>query len=249
MVISEKFTLNGIEGFSKNMYIVTFDSDVLINKGIPFSRNINSIDGYSQFNPMFRDEDTPPDDIILNFMYIENNMPQIWDEEKILDVKKWIITDDFIPFTTQDNPNYIYYLMCKKIQNKMTPEGLGVLECTFTPFSHFAYNAYNSTITVKSSKNIVIDNPSIYSYEPIIKIKNLGNEETVNKIGDLEVTGLATNEKVTIDNIMLTVINENNENRFSKCNRNWVSLSPGENIVPVSGNCEIEILCEFPISL
>lgn len=249
MVISDKFTLNGIEGSSKNTYIITFDSDVLINKGIPFSRNINSVDGYSQFNPMFGEEDTPPDDIVLNFMYIQNNIAQKWTEEKILDIKKWIITDDFIPFITQDNPNYTYYLKCKKIQNKMTPEGLGVLECTFTPFSHFAYKIYNSTTTVKSSTNITIDNPSIYSYEPVIKVKNLGNEATVNKIGDLEIKGLATNEKVTIDNIMLTVINENDENRFSKCNRNWISLTPGKNIIPVNGNCEIEVLCEFPMSL
>ena len=249
MVISDKFILNGIEGVAKDISLVTFDSEVLTNTGIPFSRNINAVDGYSQFNPLFNEEDVVPEDIVLNFMYSIDGVPQEWGEWKVLDVKKWIITDDFIPFQTFDNLDYTYYIKCKKIQNRMTPHGFGVLECTFTPLSHFAYKKVNTTITVTKLSSLTIQNPSIYNYKPIIQIKNLGTTSTINKIGDFEIKGLNTNEIVTIDNLMLSVVNSSNVNRFSNCNRGWVELIPGENILSVNGNCEIKILCEFPIVL
>ena len=153
MVISDEFTLNGRLGSDENMYLVTFDNEILINKGIPFQRDLSPVDGYSQLNPMFKDEDVPPDDIILNFIYIENDIPMEWTEDKIIKVKKWIVTDDFVPFITQDAPGYKYYLKCKKIQNRRTPNGLGVLECTFVPFSHFVYKSSYIKITITSQTN------------------------------------------------------------------------------------------------
>lgn len=248
MIVSDEFTLNGIKGSDEDIYLVTFDNDVLISKGIPFQRDISS-DGYSQLNPLFKDEDVIPDDVVLNFMYAINDMAQQWTEDKIIKTKNWMITEDFIPFVTQDNPDYIYYLKCKKLENKMTPRGLGVLEGTFVPISHFAYKKTYHKITVTNSTDILLTNPSTIEYKPVVRIKNLGDVSTINKIGDFEITGLATNETVVIDNLILTVENLNGENKFSKCNRNWLKLLPGENQLNVNGNCEIEILCEFPIVL
>lgn len=249
MIISKDFILNEIEGSSKDIYLYTFNSDVLTSVGIPFQKNISSTDGYSQLNPMFKEEDVEPDDITLNFIYVENNIPQIWSEEKLIETKKWMITDDFIPFITQDNPDYVYYLKFKKIENKMTPSKRGVLEATVKPFSHFAYRKLQVEIDITSPTTIDINNVSLYDYKPIVVIKNKGDINTINKIGNFEITGLQTNEVVEIDNLIMTVLNSNNENRFSKCNRNWLTLSPGINTLAISGNCEIEIKCEFPVSL
>jgi len=248
MIVSDEFTLNGIKGSDEDMYLVTFDNDILTSRGIPFQRDVSS-DGYSQLNPLFKDEDVVPDDVVLNFMYAIDDMAQQWTEDKIIQTKKWMITDDFIPFVTQDNPDYIYYLKCKKLESKMTQRGLGVLEGTFIPISHFAYKKTYHKITVTEPTNILLTNPSDIEYKPVIKIKNLGNVSTINKIGDFEITGLETNEIVTIDNLILTVESSLEQNRFSKCNRKWLKLLPGENQLTVSGNCEIEILCEFPIVL
>ena len=248
MIVSDEFTLNGIKGSDEDMYLVTFDNDILTSRGIPFQRDVSS-DGYSQLNPLFKDEDVVPDDVVLNFIYAIDDMAQEWTEDKIIKTKKWMITDDFIPFVKQDNPDYIYYLKCKKLENKMTPRGLGVLEGTFVPISHFAYKKTYHKITVTEPTNILLTNLSNIEYKPVIKIKNLGNVSTINKIGDFEMTGLETNEIVTVDNLILTVESSLEQNRFSKCNRKWLKLLPGENQLTVSGNCEIEILCEFPIVL
>lgn len=248
MVFSDKFTLNGIESSDEDIYLVTFDSELLSSTGIPFERSISS-DGYSQLNPVFKESYDVPDDIVLNFIYAIDDIPQEWSEDKLIETKKWLITDDFVPFISEDNPDYIYYLICKKIESKMTPHGLGVLECTFTPMSHFAYKKSYNKITITSPTDIIITNPSTTEYKPIINIKNIGNTSTINKISEFEIKGLNKDEVVEVDNLMLTVLNSNDENKFANCNRGWVTLSPGENTLKLSGNCDIEIICEFPILL
>lgn len=248
MVVSDEFSFNGKSSLETNIYIVTFDDEILMEKGIPFEKNISPLDNYSQLNPMFQYEESEPEDVILNLIYMIDGIPMEWSNEKIIDVKKWLVTDYFAEFITQDNPEYKYYLQCKKIQNKMTINGIGVLECTFTPLSHFAYKHLQNRF-YSSQRNINIDNPSIYDYKPIITIKNLGDKQTINKIGSIEIVGLEYNEIVTIDNLMLTVINSSGTNRFNTCNRKWITLTPGRNSLSISGNCEIEILCEYPIIL
>jgi len=250
MFISKDFTLNGISNEDKDVILVTFDSEVLNSVGVPFSRSISANDGYSNLNPGFKKEENSPDDVTLNLMYVDSkNIPLVWTENKILEIKKWIISDDFIPFISEDNPNYINYLMCTKIENKMTPNKIGVLECTFKPLSHFKYKQHSVKMNTSTNPTGLIENPSIYSYKPIVKIKNLGNESTINKINLFEIKGLAKNETVIIDNLMTTVLTSDDINKFSLCNREWLELIPGDNNISISGNCEVEILCEFPIVL
>lgn len=251
MVISKDFILNDITNTSKDVIIVSFESDVLTSVGVPFSRSISSSGEYSSSNPIFKKGETEPDDIVLNFMYVnEHFIPQQWTESKIIDIKEWIVTEDFIPFISGDNPNYVTYMICTKIENKMTPDMLGVLECTFKPFSHYKYKRFTKNTTLKgSNKTFIINNPSLEVYKPIIVLTNSGNESTVNRIQDFEITGLAKGETVIIDNLMKTVLNSNDENRFSLCNRTWVEFAQGNNEVVMNGDCEIEILCEFPVLL
>lgn len=249
MFLSNEFSFNGIDSNTKDIHLVTLDSDVLTTKGVAFQRNISPVEGFSQLNPMFKDEETEPDDIVLNFMYIKNDIPQVWTEDKLIDIKKWFITDEFAPFISKDNSDYIYYFKCKKIEEKMTSGNKGVLEVTFKPFSHFVYKRYNSRIHLESKTTMEIENPSLYEYKPIIILTNKGSNSTVNKICDLEIKGLDKDEVVEIDNLMLTALSPNGENKFSKCNRNWITLSPGINNLTLSGNCDIEIICEFPILL
>ena len=251
MVISKDFILNNITNTSKDVIIVSFDNDVLTSVGVPFSRNISVSGEYSSSNPIFKKEETVPDDIVLNFMYVnEHYVPQQWTESKIIDIKEWIVTDDFIPFISEDNPNYVTYMICTKIENKMTHNMLGVLECTFKPFSHYKYKRYSKKTTLSGlPKTFNINNPSMKTYKPIIILTNLGYKSTVNKIQDFEITGLETGETVIIDNLMKTVLNSDDENKFSLCNRAWVELEHGMNELEINGNCEIEIICEFPVLL
>lgn len=250
MFVSKDFTFNDIEGKSKGIYLVNFDSDVLVSRGNKYTRNISS-DEYSRKNPLFNITDNEPEEVTLNFMYLDENMiPKKWTDEKSTEVRNWFKTDDFVPFVSQDNPNYVNYFMMTSMENKLiSTQDIGVLEVVFKPLNCYVYKKYEDVATITSNTSINVNNPSNEEYKPILKITNLGNSATINKIGDLEISGLDTNETVIVDNLMLTVLDDNDNNKFSKCNRNWLTLEVGNNVIPVSGNFKLQILAEFPILL
>lgn len=248
MFISKDFTFDGVSNNKYNVILVDFESNILNEMGVVYKRNIAREDG-SIHNPTFSIENGDPDEIVLNLMLVGNNMtPKVWTEEDIINVKKWIIKDEFKPFISNDNPNYIYYFQCSSIRKNFTSKGEGVLEVTFKPMDCFVYKKYSKTITSNDTSNLSILNPSNEYYFPIIELTNKGNNSTINKINELEIKGLNTNEKVVIDNLMLTVL-DGNVNKFNCCNRKWLKLTPGSNTLNISGNCEIKILAEFPILL
>ena len=250
MFVSKDFTFNDVEGKSKGIYLVTFDSDVLVSRGNKYTRSISS-DEYSRKNPLFNVTDNEAEEVTLNFMYLDENMtPQKWTDDKLIEVRKWFKTDDFAPFISQDNPNYINYFMMTSMESKLIPtQDIGVLEVVFKPLNCYVYKKYENVATITSSTSISVNNPSDEEYKPILKITNLGNSSTINKIGNLEISGLNTNETVIVDNLMLTVLDDNDNNKFSKCNRNWLTLDVGNNVIPVSGNYRLQIFAEFPILL
>ena len=68
---------------------------------------------------------------------------------------------------------------------------------------------------------------------------------TTNIIGNIEITGLEVNETITIDNMMLLVYS-NGVNKYDNTNGAWLVLEKGNNTINISGNCVVEVLCEFP---
>ena len=247
MFISENFTFNGKSNLDYNVISVEFNVSVLNDIGVMFNRQISKDDSSCMLT--FTVEDGDVEDIVLNLMLInENGLEKEWTREDMLRVKNWLIQDDFKPFTSEDNPEDIYYVQCSSIKNKFTFGKYGVLEVTFKVMDHYAYHKYDNTINVNGDLKGIINNPSNKIYSPIIEVTNKGTLSTINKINDMEITGLNTDETIVIDNLMLTVLNKD-VNKFNCCNRKWIHLSPGENILSLSGNCLVRVLAEFPIIL
>ncbi|MGL4452051.1 MAG: hypothetical protein ACRCTZ_12745, partial [Sarcina sp.] len=203
MFISENFIFNNVSNTSQNVIAVELDTDVLNDIGVVFNRSITREEG---FTPTYEVVDGDTEDIVLNLMLIDGNgIDKEWTKEDIKRVKSWLIQDGFKPFVSNDNPEYVYYVQCSSIKNRFTFNKHGVLEVRFKLMDQYAYEKYDKTFIVNGSSNITINNTSNSNHYPIIQITNDGNTSTVNKIGDLEITGLNTNESVIIDNLMLTV--------------------------------------------
>lgn len=248
MFISKDFTFDGVDNSEYNVILVEFDSNILNEIGVVYKRDITREDG-NTYNPTFNVENGEPNDLVLNLMLVDDNMiPKVWSEEEIINVKKWIVKDEFKPFISQDNPDYIYYFQCSNIRKKFTTKGEGALEVTFKPMDCFAYKKYSKTIAVNTDTTLSISNPTNKEYFPIIEITNKGDNSTINKINELEIRQLNKDDSVTIDNLMLTVL-DGDINKFKCCNRKWIKLNPGMNTLNLSGNCEVKILAEFPIML
>ena len=118
-------------------------------------------------------------------------------------------------------------------------------------FDNNAYYRSNTFLNVVGSESVNIVNVSDYDseYKPVVKITNNDTSNIIISSNDWEmvISDLGVGDTIIIDNKMKTVADINGENKLSNCNREWISLYPGSNTVRVNGNCQVEIISEFPI--
>ena len=255
MFVEKHFTYNGVYTRDINLMICHFDDDEFHKMRVDYVSEVKIENDANDYSPFYSEEFSTPDDITLNLiMYNPDTMkalkPHEYDMEALHD---FLIGDGgFNEFISDDDREVIYYFKPIKISKMLTFDGTGYLEVVFKPYSKYCYrrkerfgDAWGSTT---GEGNITIFNPSRKVYRPIIELTNNGNTSTINKIEDFTIAGLENGEKVIIDNQMMTVVNENGENRFKYCNREWVKLPPKETVtLNVSGNCTVRVICEFPI--
>ena len=115
--------------------------------------------------------------------------------------------------------------------------------------SKYAYKKVTYETTISGQGTLVVRNLSNEVYKPKIVVTNKGDNNTINRINQLEVTNIEKDSILTIDNLLCTV-ECNGENAFNKItNRKWISLETGENTLSLNGNMKVEIICNFPIIL
>lgn len=250
MFVNPNFTFNGIYSQDMNVSIATFDTNMFNDIGVEYTSDISIENDLVEYSPYYTESFSESSDIELNLVIYDSTTMEaididLVDMEQIMD---WLITDDFAPFITDDNPDVIYYFKVVKLMKVLTFNGTGYLRVTFKPYSKYAYKRQEYEVTVSGSSTLTIYNPSRQIYKPIIEITNLGGTSTVNRINNMEVVGLTTNEVIKIDNLTKLVIDKNGTNRFSLCNRKWIELKPRKNnTITLSGSCRIKIICEYPL--
>lgn len=215
---------------------------------IPFSVSVNS-DSKDGIYPVYKEETNIPDQIILNLAYVdETGNLATFSSEIFKRIKTWLITDSFAPFITEDYPDYVLYLKCVKIQDKLTFGNQGFLEVTFQPYTHYFYKQFETVILLSGDNATTIENISREVCYPIITAETTDDIINTIEINDMTLK-LQLNEPVSVDNKMLTVLNANGENRLSYCNRKWIKLLPGSNNLKLYGYGKVKIKAEFPVIL
>lgn len=251
MFISPNFTFNGKYSRDFGISIATFEDNIFNELGTEYTEEIEMEHGDTEYNPYYTRSVAEAKDIELNLlMYNPSTMTPLKLEDCDLeDVYDWLITDDFVSFISDDDPEIIYYFKVVNIVKNFTFSREGYLTVTFKPYSNYVYKrvVYNNTI---KNTTIITDiyNQSREDYAPIIEVTNLGDSSTVNSIGDLTLTGLNNGEKVIVDNLTRLVQLEDGTNKFNCCNRKFLKLDKRKtNSIRLSGNMSIRIICEFPL--
>lgn len=252
MFIQPNFTFNNQYSKDLGISIITFGSDILNDIGVEYTSDVSIEHNLNEYNPCYTENPTEPNDIELNlaiydpFTMIPIDVNDI-DMEALYD---WLVTDNFVPFISDDDIDLIYYFKVVKLQKVLSFRGNGYLRVTFRPYSKYAYRRRIYKLTITNSTSIEIFNLSRKIYYPMIEITNKGNVSTINKINNMNLTNINTNETIIIDNLSKLVQNTNGENKFNCCNRKWIKLEPRkENEIILSGNMEVKIICEFPVIL
>ena len=255
MFISDKFIFNGIHSDEMSVALVTFDSEIFNKYGLEFNQEISLSKGGRDMSH-FIEGNVDIKEIELNIALIDDeDSPLVWDDDTLIDVTNWLITDSFVEFISEDNIDLIYYFKTTKIVKNFTHDKKGYLQVTFQPFSNSAYKKFIKKYTFNNPGSFTVNNISYLRemYKPIIEIKNLGDKSNVISIENetlknepFVIQDLDNNELVKIDGLLGTVYNENNDNLLMKCNRKWLQLTRGKNKINVSGDVEICIKCQFP---
>lgn len=250
---SGEFYFNGIPCEQFKVCIIDFDSNELL-KQVGTSINMELTEEMSfNGNRSYIEGNTTAENIVLQLCRTDG---EAWEERNISDVYNWLFQEDFKPFQTADYPNgnFIYYLKAVNFKKFLNNNFYGYLEVEFMSYSPYCY--FIPPISLKLSKggNGNLHNWSnIYKpYKPKIKIKAYdGNTIKITNNTNksfVEVRGLNNNETVIIDCSMGTVINSSGVNRFSVLqDYNLLKLNKGDNSISLSGNADIEFICEFPV--
>ena len=231
---SNNFTFNNIYSKDMNIHIVSEDSGVLNEYGIPL--NVEN------------DEN----EITLSFCYANNNTPLEWDYNTTVNFLGWVITDDYCEFISGDNEDVVYFLKgigySKRFANDMT----GIIDVTFKMLSPYGYKHYTRQV-LKNEKTFDVYNYSNVdnAYKPVITLSEISTSSvtltntTTNN--SFSINNLTKSDTIYIDNMMGTITDSKNNNRLKDSNRSWIELAKGLNKISVSGTCNIKIESYYPV--
>lgn len=232
---SNNFTFNNVYSMGTNIHLVSEDSGVLNNYGIPF--NINN--------------DT--NEITLSFCHANDDTPLEWTYDDTVDFLGWMITDDYCEFISDDNEDIIYFLKGVSYQKRFTNNMVGIIDVTFKVLTPYGYKHYIREIS-KSEKTFEIYNYSNIdnAYKPVITLSNISSNSVTltnntTKKEPFHIENLTNSDVIYIDNVMGTITDAQNNNRLTNSNRAWIELCKGSNMFSIDGKCDIKIEAYYPM--
>lgn len=253
-----EFYWNGIHSSVYEVCIVDFDDNSILKQSI-LSHNIElseemSINGKKWFTETNRSAEN----IVIQLCKTNGSA---WTNGDFINLNRWFFTKNFCKFQTldyEDNAlNVVYYLKAVRFSKFVNNSFYGYVEIEFQSYDAFAYviPTTNYTIGNGETKNVISYSNLYIPYKPKLQVTNYGNTSTTISIRNtstnksaLEIKGLTTNEIVTIDCQLGTVLNKNNQNRFEILqNYNFIEMQNGDNRINVTGNASVLVLCEFPV--
>lgn len=178
-----------------------------------------------------------------------------WTEELFKRLVSWLVTDDYKPFVSGDNPSAICYAKCVSDLNWQGYYDYGTIDLEFETngngfFTRPAYVSY----TVEGEKTFFLNNSSVpnqvnYPQIEITKRGSAGKVELVNHTENDRTTSLSQvnkDEKIVLDNEYHLIQSETPFDFYGeRFNKTWFRLLPGNNKITVKGDCEITFELEF----
>lgn len=201
--------------------------------------------------PYFFGVEREPLSFPLSF-YFEDNLS----DEKKREIARWIDQDYYKPLYAVDNPGRIYYAMCvddsQHIHNGIQ---MGVVQLNFRTNSPYAYspvyeNTYDFSENSTNGTDWIFRNDGDIECKPIIEFKLLeaGNFSIINlsKGGEeFKFTGLAKNEKVTVNCYNETISSDTLQPRYDNFNDNYLSFVTGDNHLKAYGKAIVTLKYQF----
>lgn len=232
---SNNFTFNDVYSKGENIHLVSEESNILNDYGVPFN---------------IEEDET---EVTLSFCYAKDNIPLEWTYDVIVDFLGWVITDDYCEFISEDNEDVIYFLKGVSYTKRFTNNMTGIIDVTFKALSPYGYK-HSVRQIAKGETRFEIENYSNIddNYKPVITLSNISSSSititnTTTGKTSFTISNLTSSDKIYIDNLIGTIRDANGNNKISNSNRNWIELKKGRNVITVTGSCSMEIESYFPM--
>lgn len=232
MFYSGNFVYDGKYSDEYDFYLVSENKDILNKYGINFS-----------------DEE----EITLTFCYASNYGESFeWTDDALMFAHEWFISDDYKPFISEDNDGYCYLLKGKSLIKRLNSNMKGLIDVTFDILDNYTYKMQNIIIENTAKEYSVYNYSNVKKpYKPIIELNNVTSTSIVIKNNttkkSMTLSNLDSGVNITIDNEIGTIIDSNGKNLLMKCDRNWIELRKGTNLIKIDGDCTAKIKSMYPI--
>lgn len=254
-MVGTDFIFDGVDSSVYGLKIIKLNADMISepyfgSKDIISDKNPNK--DYSYF---FKTQKNP-----ITFELTFSLLNELWTPNTKYMIANWLVKDYYCQFKTEDYPDKNFYVICTNQGDLMT-NGLeqGYITMEFEnlyPYAMsdvFTYSFNLSNISVPTV--IEITNLSnVGNYKPELQFTLSGSNtglsivNLTNNNKEFEFTGLDVGETIYVNNDLKQIISGTNGNyRLSKFNKGWLDLVYGVNQLQVTGKCQLEFRCQFPL--
>jgi predicted phage tail component-like protein len=254
-LINTEFNFDGRDSVSEGVSIVRIESGIPSRKYIS-GKEILETHPNNALYPHFFGVKYPPITFRVTFTCEDEDM----DDAKLYDLANWLITNEYKPFISYDNPSKVYYCMGISESDFYTNgSNQGYFEVDFRCRDGFGWTIPSiveydlSDITVPTTIQVINHSNVLDLYYPEMEIELQDTNMAVSLVNlsndnyTFSFSGLTIGETITIDNQKRRIESDVSTNRFDKFNKNWFKLVKGVNNIQVTGKCIIKFKMQFPI--
>lgn len=250
MLESLNFNFDGVD--STNYPIININvGNGLFTENFMAQRSILEVTTRGNDKPYHQGIQRQPLSFPLSFYFTD-----VWDEDIIREIVRWLDVDYYRPFYFLDSPDRIFYCMPTDTP-QILHNGLkqGYVSLTLRCDSPYVYSPtvlselYEYDINISGS-DLVIDCDSDFNVYPTIYIQKVGDGDiTITNMTNggqvFKFTDLLNGENLTVDCEQEDIISDSGYYRFDNFNGNYLELIYGLNTLHIEGTCEIQFKYEF----
>ena len=259
------FYFDGICSLLYGLEIVNAEGSVMTSLPFVGSQTIEQEAPMNGLWPYLLSSSKKPIEFSMQFALIDQQMTA----QKRLELAEWMIKPDYSTLEFCNNRGVIYHvIVTSQADFFCNPNSEGYYTLSFQSMptnytvtidqsfdlgaypesGHYLSPAVPATVTVQNPCNVLPD------YYPYIEITYKGGTGSSLQMTNLSksaepfvVTGMSKDEKIMINNQMRTIFNNDGLNLFSRCNKKWLSLQYGSNMIQVNNRAVITFLNQFPV--
>lgn len=253
------FQFNNVSSKLKKLKVVSIDDDESTDT-FGMEQEVNENDDGTDVPVFLGVKRTCPELTITLMKMDEWNKPLPYSDEELEDICRWLIQKEYKPFVSFDNLGIVYYVLFTKGESFYSKAKEGYLKFNMRLSAPYAYsNVLIDSYKVKGEK--IVD---IYNGSDIEKFVYPDIQfELLDDCQDISIENLTLKESMIFNNLekhdIIYVYNDKfkdvvskvdkTRNIYKNFNGKFLSLAYGKNRIKITGNCNIDIINQYPIAL